>query len=307
VPAKKGLADRILDFLGAATKIGVEPAMPQEISARLGGARLKVLPLLEDMRLVKSPAEVEMVRQAARYADMCVANVARTAYYGVSNLELFAQARPVQMQVMKDGEYELLTTSLLTGAWPAPLSAQPHGVPHLGDRLREGPHIALALIRVNGYGAECERTFFTAPPDNALRQAFADMTEARNLSFKLVRPGASCAEIDAAGNGYLRDRGYGDRLLHRVGHGFGLNNHEGPWLSGGSTDVLAENMIISIEPGIYLPGVGGVRHSDTVLVTRDGYEVLNRYPTDIDTAIVKGYKAGKRLQGWIMRKAVGIK
>ncbi len=79
-------------------------------------------------------------------------------------------------------------------------------------------------------------------------------------------------------NEFLRSEGYGseDERLHRTGHGLGLGNHEAPWIAEGSPDVLAENMVISIEPGIYLKGKGGVRHSDTILVTHDGYEVLTR-------------------------------
>ncbi len=127
---------------------------------RLVALAPQVMPLVEQLRRKKSPIEVEMLRQAAHYADLSIEKVLAVSYYGVSDLELFSQGRPVQMQIMKDTDYDVLTTSVLVGAWPAPLSAQPHGVPKLDDRLKEGPHIALALLRVNGYAAECERTYF---------------------------------------------------------------------------------------------------------------------------------------------------
>jgi len=132
------------------------------------------------------------------------------------------------------------------------------------------------------------------------------MQEARRRAFALVRPGARCADIDAAANGYLRERGYGDHLLHRTGHGFGLGNHEGPWVAEGGEEVLQENMLVSVEPGIYLPGVGGVRHSDTVLVTREGYELLTHFPTDLDRLTITAFKPFHRLQGAAVRRAVGI-
>ena len=95
--------------------------------------------------------------------------------------------------------------------------------------------------------------------------------------------------------------------MHRTGHGFGLGNHEGPWVAKGSEEVLQANMLISLEPGIYLPGVGGVRHSDTVLVTQEGYELLTRFPTDLDGLTVTAFKPFNRLQGVVVRQAVGIK
>ena len=107
-------------------------------------------------------------------------------------------------------------------------------------------------------------------------------------------------------NGFLCDEGYGEYLLHRTGHGFGLGSHEGPWVAEGSSDVLAENMLISVEPGIYLPGVGGVRHSDTVLVTADGYERLTVFPTELESLSLRAYRPIARLWGGVMRRAVGI-
>jgi Xaa-Pro aminopeptidase len=306
-PAGQGWAEGLLKILGGISKLGIEPSLPQEVSRHLSGFLPQVLPLIEELRLVKSPAEVEKVRQAAHYADLGVQKTIEASYYGVSELELFAQGRGVQIQIMKDTDYDVLTTSVLVGAWPAPLSAQPHGVPTIADRLKEGPHIALSLLRVNGYAAECERTYFLAPPVPEVQKAFAAMQEARRRAFALVRPGVGCAEVDAAANEFLRKEGYGDYLLHRTGHGFGLGNHEGPWVADGSKDVLQENMLISIEPGIYLPGVGGVRHSDTVLVTRDGYELLTHSPTDIEALTIRATKPFTRLRGKLVRRAVGIR
>ena len=120
------------------------------------------------------------------------------------------------------------------------------------------------------------------------------------------RPGVACAEIDTAANGFLRDEGYRSNLLHRTGHGFGLSTHEGPWVAEGSEDVLEEGMLISVEPGIYLPGVGGVRHSDTVLVTGDGYECLTRFPTDLASLTIGGAKPWQRFTGAVTRRVAGV-
>jgi Xaa-Pro aminopeptidase len=306
-PAGKGWMDLLRQGLEGTDKLGIEPTQPQEITWMIKHYSPRPHSLVEDLRLVKSPAEVEMLRHAARYADLGVEKVIKTAYYGVSDLELFSQGRSVQMRIMKETEYDVLTTSVLVGAWPAPLSAQPHGVPKLSDRLKEGPHIALALIRANGYAAECERTFFTAHPTQEQVDAFEVMREARRRAFNLARPGVLASELDLAASQYLIEKGYGNYLLHRTGHGFGLGSHEGPWIADGSQDILKENMLISIEPGIYLPEIGGIRHSDTLLITSSGCESLTHYPSELKKLVILPLKPLKRFSGSITRWAVRMR
>ncbi len=111
----------------------------------------------------------------------------------------------------------------------------PHSVPDLNDRLGEGPHVAMVLTRVNGYAAECERSYFTAAPSTEARKTFAAMMEARRIAFGIIRPGLPCSDLDSVVNDYLRKEGYNgeDQRLHRTGHGFGLGNHEAPWIAEG--------------------------------------------------------------------------
>jgi Xaa-Pro aminopeptidase len=139
-----------------------------------------------------------------------------------------------------------------------------------------------------------------------MKEMFATMRQARQRAFELVKPGVPCAEIDQAANGFLRQEGLGDYLLHRTGHGFGLGNHEGPWVAEGSQDTLAANMLISVEPGIYVPDLGAFRHSDTVLVTENGYENLTPHPTDLDALTILESKPLVRLRGALVRRAIGI-
>lgn len=306
-PAGNGWMDILRQGLEGVDRLGIEPSLPQEIFWLIKHFSPRPFALVEELRLVKSPAEIEILRQAARYADLGVEKVIKTAYHGVSDLELFSQGRGVQMRIMKETDYDVLTTSVLVGAWPAPLSAQPHGVPELSDRLKDGPHIALALVRANGYAAECERTFFTTHPTQDEFDAFEAMREARRQAFNLARPGVPCAELDQAAQQYLMDKGYGPYIRHRTGHGFGLGSHEGPWIAKGSQDILKENMLISIEPGIYLPGVGGVRHSDTFLITSSGCEALTHYPSELRKLTILPFKPLKRLSGKLVRWSVRMR
>lgn len=305
-PPGSGWNDKLLELLGGVKALGVEPTLPQEIAVFLSALGPRVLPLVEHLRLVKSPAEVDMLRQAARYADLGMGKILGAAYHGVSEIEIFSQGRAVQMQIIRETEFDALNTSVLTAAWPARLGTQPHGVPSVAERLRTGPHIALSFLRANGYAAECERTFFVSPPSAQMQEMFKIMLEARARAFALIRPGVPCAEIDQAANGFLRAQGLVEFLLHRTGHGFGLGNHEGPWVADGSRDVLQANMLISIEPGIYVPNLGAFRHSDTILVTPDGYESLTHFPTDLPALTLRSAGLFTKLRGALVRKAVGV-
>ena len=308
-PPGRGWPDGLHHLIGQAKQIGVEPTLPQEIAEAMKGYTIRVAPLVERLRLIKSDTEIALIRRAARYADLGVHRLLAASYRGASVAEGFVETRLVMSRIIREvDDWEPLTTKVTMATWAAPRSAMPHSIPALNDRLREGPHVALVLSRVNGYAAESERTYFTARPSREIRKAFAAMTEARRVALGMIRPGVPCSEVDAAVNDYLRKEGYGgeDRRLHRTGHGIGLGNHEAPWIAEGSEERLAENVVISVEPGIYLPGVGGVRHSDTVLVTKDGHEILTRFPQALSSLVIGGWKPFTRIKGWWVRRALGV-
>ena len=308
-PAGRGWPEQLRGHIGNVQTIGVEPSLPQEIAEQLRDYSVRTEPLIERQRLVKSVAEVGMIRRSAKYADFGVERLLAASYFGATVGEGFAETRTVTSRIIREvDDWEALTTKVVMATWAAPRSAMPHSVPDLCDRLLDGPHVALVLTRVNGYAAECERTYFTAPPSSVVRKAFSAMMEARRIAFGMIRPGLPCGELDAAVNDFLRTEGYDgeERRLHRTGHGFGLCNHEAPWIAEGSDDRLAENMLISIEPGIYLPGVGGIRHSDTVLVTNEGHELLTRYPVDLDSLVIRGWKLATRIKGRLVRRALRL-
>ena len=309
-PKGHGWSDKIDELVGNAKRIGVERSLPEVIFNELREYSPRGIPLIEQLRLVKSPTEVEMIRRAAYYADFGVEKLVASSYFDASVAEGFVQSRSVTSRIVHDvKDWEPLTTKVLMASWAAPRSAQPHAIPELGDRLRAGPHVALVLTRVNGYAAESERTYFTTAPSQIAKDMFEAMAEARRRALAMIRPGVACGEIDAAIGEFLSRKGFGgeERRLHRTGHGIGLGNHEGPWIAQGSADVLTENMVISIEPGVYLKGEGGVRHSETVVVTQDSNEVLTKYPVDLESLTVKGWKPITRLKGRWIRRAFGVR
>lgn len=161
----------------------------------------------------------------------------------------------------------------------------PHGMPKIDDTMESGPHISMSYFRINGYAAENERTFFVLPPKE--KEIFQTMMEAREAALAKVKPGVRTVDVDKAANEVIIKYGLEHALRHRTGHGIGLNNHEGSFIAEGSEDRLKEHMVISIEPSIYLDDIGGFRHSDTVLVTKNGYEIFTHAPTNIDELILK--------------------
>lgn len=310
-PAPNGRcwSDRLCEQIDDAQSIGIEPTLRQEVVNQISGYSLRVEPLVERLRLVKSRAEVKMIERAAMYADYGVERLLAASYYSAMVAEGFAETRKVTSRIIREvHDWEPLTTKVIMATWAAPGSAMPHSVPDLCDRLCDGPHVAMVLTRVNGYAAESERTYFTAPPSTEATKAFDAMTEARRIAFELIRPGMACSELDGRVNDFLRKEGYDseEQRLHRTGHGFGLGNHEAPWIAGGCDDRLAENMVISIEPGIYLEGLGGVRHSDTVLVTYDGFRLMTRSEMELGSLVIRKWKPLTWGKGWMVRRALGL-
>ncbi|PKL24545.1 MAG: aminopeptidase P family protein [Spirochaetae bacterium HGW-Spirochaetae-3] len=306
-PKGSGWADVLRETIKGAKSIGVEGKMKAVVAQELSGLSLSVVDAVEELRLVKSPAEVALIRKSAAIASASMGRLLKAVCKGSSVVESFIVSKSVQTDLIKSGEFNPLATALLTAAWPAPLSSMPHSVPPLGARFGgPGPNVAMCYFRINGYAAECERTFFLDPPGAEDLERFAEISEARRRAFALLRPGVRCSEIDAAANGYLRSRGFPERLLHRTGHGIGLGNHEEPWLAEGDDRQLRENMIVSVEPGLYFDDRGGYRHSDTVLVTKDGYEVLTDYPDSIESLTLGNGGLGARLKGRVIRSALGM-
>ncbi|MCB1227010.1 MAG: aminopeptidase P family protein [Verrucomicrobiales bacterium] len=288
-PAKEGerWSDVLLRELGGAERVGVERKAPAELLFAIAPRSACILDLLECQRFVKSPAEIELIRQAVGYCDFVAQRINETCRYGTNELAVLGIGREVQGKIMKETEYDLLTTSALVFVWPGRISHQPHGIPSLLDTFTEGSHISLAFLRVNGYAAECERTFFTTEPTADQKRLFATMLEARRRSYAVLREGITAAEVDLAAKEFLIAEGHQEHLMHRTGHGIGLGNHEGPYIAEGDSTVLKENMVISIEPGIYIEGIGGFRHSDTVRITKDGYERLTHTVDDLESLTFK--------------------
>ena len=163
---------------------------------------------------------------------------------------------------------------LLKPAWKCrAASVSPHHFAFRADDvLPNGPTVINAVGAIADYNAENERTILTGNYTEQHAELFDLMQQGQQLALDLIKPGVPCAEVDCAVQHFFAKAGMTEHLRHRVGHGFGIEPHERPYTSEGSEEVYQPNMIISVEPGLYVEGVGGFRHSDTVLITEDGIE-----------------------------------
>ena len=143
------------------------------------------------------------------------------------------------------------------------------------------PHVSIINAVMNGYGTEIERTFFLGHVPEATVRPYQTMMEGRYMVFDMVKPGVLMSDVDKAVNAHFKAAGYGENLLHRAGHGMGVTSHEAPFLAEGDTRVLQPGMSFTVEPGIYIKGVGGFRHSDTIIVTEDGNRILTSAPDSL--------------------------
>ena len=163
-------------------------------------------------------------------------------------------------------------------------------MPHVFSNTRKYEENEIVLhsrqVGLNGYRAEIERTFFIGKPSDKQKEVYKVMTEAQQVMLDTIKPGMTCGEIDKVARSVIQKAGYGQYSNHRCGHGIGLGLHEEPYLRYDNDLVLEENMSFSIEPGIYIPELGGFRHSDTVILTKNGSRKITNCKRELEDLII---------------------
>jgi Xaa-Pro aminopeptidase len=236
--------------------------------------------VLRESRMIKDPDEIALLRLAAEAADRVVARIAAGPLVGRTEADV---AREVRAQLLAEG-HELAEFSIVGSG---PNSASPHH--EASDRvIRAGEPIVLDIGgSLGGYGSDITRTLWVtggdpaAGPDEAFLHLFAVLRAAQARATAAVRPGVSCEAIDEAARSLIAAEGYGERFIHRTGHGIGLEGHEEPYLVAGNREPLRPGMAFSVEPGIYFEGRYGARLEDIVVCGEDGPIVLNQAPLDL--------------------------
>ncbi len=234
-----------------------------------------------NMRYKKDDRELEMIRQAGKLAETAVRESLGAVKAGVSELEIDA-AGNAALFAETASNYPDATLDLTV---MSPSGSVRSNMPHVfsnNRRLENGDVVIHSRqVGLNGYRAELERTFIVGDASEKQIKAFKAMAEAQEAALQAVRPGTQAKAIDLAARKVLAAHGFDKYAIHRIGHAIGISSHEEPYLRFDNTLELEEGMVFCIEPGIYIPGIGGFRHSDTVIVTADGYELITTYPGDL--------------------------
>lgn len=262
--------------LGVKT-VGFEETMPYaeytELKSTLKGFTLKAAAkAIQRVRAVKSRHEIELISRSQQIAEHALQKAISRLKVGMTERELAAEIN--YEMVMGGADKYSFETIAAFGA----NSAMPHHVPD--DTKLERNDVVLVDMgaKQHGYCSDMTRTFcFGDEPKEPLESIYAIVKEAQEYAIKYLRPGMTGHEVDALAREIITANGYGKDFGHGLGHGVGVDIHEFPRCGVGSTDVLEENMIVTVEPGIYLPDIGGVRIEDFLVVQKEGALNLTNY------------------------------
>jgi Xaa-Pro aminopeptidase len=238
--------------------------------------------LIEDLRMVKDAGELAEIRLAIRLAEK-----------GFATLRATLRPESTELEVAHDLEHAMRKFGSPGVSFPpivgvGPRGALPHGRPS-SARISDADSVLVdwGAISPGGYRSDLTRVLVTGKVSAKLEKVYRVVLNAQRLGIEAIRPGAKCSEIDAVARQHIDQAGFGKYFGHSLGHGIGLNIHEGPRLAAISEQILEPGMVVTVEPGIYIPNVLGVRIEDDILVTKDGFEVLTSVPKQFEDAIVR--------------------
>lgn len=252
-------------------------ALRRRLARLLGARRLRnTTDVLSSLRLIKDESEVAIIRKAVRIQEKALQATLDTVAPGQSERDICAELEYHLKKFGADGvSFESIVAAQTNGS-------RPHYTP---GRLRTKANQPLLIdwgARVGGYCSDMTRTITFGRWPKPLAEVYEIVLEAQQAAIDAIEPGKSCASIDAVARQIITKAGYGDAFGHGLGHGIGLDIHEAPSVSSQSNTMLAPGMVITVEPGVYLPGIGGVRIEDDILVTERGRRNLCSLPKSLE-------------------------
>lgn len=226
-------------------------------------------------RMVKDEDEIAVLRKAARITDACVDHLYKVIKPGVSEWDIAVE---IEHFYRTNGCRKSSFDSIVAAG---PGSSMPHYATSMSKKVRAGEPVLVDMgCEYQGYNSDLTRTMFVHSIDPALEKIYRVVQRAQEAAVRAVRPGITVGKLDAVARDIIAEAGYGEQFGHSLGHGIGMDVHELPAIRKGDL-ALKKGMAITIEPGIYLPGIGGVRIEDMVVVTAAGREVLTKSSKDI--------------------------
>ncbi len=231
------------------------------------------------LRLIKDESEIAILREAAKLADFGIEIGVQAIQAGRTEMEILAM---IEYELKKKGVAEMsFSTIVLSG----PQSANPHGKPGMRT-IKDGDFVLFDLgVVLEGYCSDITRTVGFGPLSKQQQEIYQTVLDAQLATLAISKPGTVLGELDRTARKIITDAGYGQYFPHRIGHGLGTETHEYPSLHENNEHTLQPGMVYTIEPGIYIPEVGGVRIEDDVVVTEQGVECLTSYPKELQVIV----------------------
>jgi Xaa-Pro aminopeptidase len=259
------------DFLKVSNYQKYQQVMPQ----------LKLFPfsnILEIVRMVKDQSEINLIKKAVQIADTAFQETVGELSPGISELAL---ANRLNYNMRKEGAtkeaFDLIVTSGERGVLV-------HGAPS-DKQIKDGELIVIDFGSNYGmYNSDCTRTLILGKPDKEQEKIFNIIKQVQIETLQRVKAGIQCKELDEFARLIIEESGYGDFIQHSLGHGVGVDIHELPHLNSYDQTILQSGMVVTIEPGIYVPGLGGVRIEDTIVITEKGCHILTMLPKELSLA-----------------------
>jgi Xaa-Pro aminopeptidase len=292
----------VLDDLHIVNRIGADlDGYPRILGYRgptlselTGASVLLISDAIEDWMMLKSPSEVALIRESVKWGNLAHRLLQRYTRVGVTETEVSLRASNEATLVMLDtlGPLYRAQSAFEQGAGAGYRGQIGRGgaIPHaLANNVTFQPGDVLvtgAGCPMWGYNSELERTMIIGKPSDEQRRLFDHMCQVQEIAFDALRHGGRCSEVDRAVRHYFEDADLMKYWKHHSGHAIGLRYHEGPFLDLGDRTEILPGMVFTVEPGLYAPELGGFRHSDTVLITQDGIEILTYYPRDLESLTI---------------------
>jgi Xaa-Pro aminopeptidase len=276
---KSGMASAINWLVARASlrRIGIEPSrmtvIERDFVARSLGRGRKVVnaPLIiEKMRMIKSPEEIAKIRAACELGVQLYGGLVQGIRPGLPETEPAAQ---FEFSARKAGVEQMAFPTIIASG---NRSALPHARASEAPIPSRGFVVCDFGVILSGYCSDMTRTLHVGRPSAEARRVYEAVLRAQQAGLETVKPGNSVGEVDSAARKLLRKIGLGRFFTHSTGHGLGLEIHEAPRLAAGQEELLRPGMVVTVEPGVYLPGRWGVRIEDTVVVTETGCEILTK-------------------------------
>jgi len=289
----------LLFSLGIVSKVGADlPGYPwifgyrgESLKDMLGSDPVKITGCIENQMMIKSEAEIVLIRESVKWGNLAHSLLQKYTHAGITESEVAMRASMEATLAMYDAigpiyRSQSVSSSVCNAGYRGQIGRNsfiPHALANnikfkSGDLLVTG-----AGAIVWGYHSELERTMIIDIPSEKQEYYFRMMCALQDLALNAMSPGVACSEIDRKVRKFYEDNELMPFWKHHVGHAIGLRYHEGPFLDIGDNTIMQPGMIFTVEPGLYVPGLGGFRHSDTVLVTENGNEVLTYYPKDLNS------------------------